>query len=190
MLELPNELVAEVFCFADEGTLIKCSQVNNCWNELSKIRYVWEFKKVRGKNNIRDSNLKGICHVHTLDLGETDDVVDVSALDHVHTLDLSHIHTKLLDVSALGHIHSLVTGFTDVVDVSALNHIHSLNLYSTKNVEDVSALGHLYYLNLEQTEVVDVSALGHIHSYRDRMYGCGGCQCLGPRPYFGSRQYA
>ncbi len=197
MRSLPNELVAEVFCYVGVGALIKCSQANVCWNALSKIRYVWEFKKVRWREDIKDAHLIGICHVHTLNFFNTR-VRDASVLCHIHTLNLNstkvvdvgvlggmggahgdspgHVHNLQLglckyvnDFSALGDVHTLYLGDTIVWDVSVLGHVHTLNLGWTR-VEDVSALVHLHTLYLCEFYVKDVSALGYVNTLKYVIY--------------------
>lgn len=98
--------------------------------------------------------------VHTLDLSECDDGVDVSALGGVHTLNLSY--TDVVDVSMLGSVHTLNLSGTEVADVSALGGVHTLELHACERVVDVSALGRVHELDLSMTNVADVSALGGV----------------------------
>ena len=156
IMDLPNELVAEIFCYTGVATLIICSQVNRCWNGLSKIRYVWEFKRVNCRNG---TDLKGICHLHTLRL--FDMAGDVSVLGHVHTLDL--YFTKVTDVSALGHVHTLIFWCMPVNGISELGHVHTLSARHI-NVTDVSSLGHLHTLKIWYTQVNDGGALDRVHT--------------------------
>ncbi len=163
-MNLPNELVAEIFCYADVVVLIKCSQVNYCWNGLSKIRYVWEFKWVQGNNDIRDGNLRGISHVHTLDLCDRMKIENVSCLANIHSVYLWD--TFVEDVSALGNVHTLDLCGTYVVNVNSLSRVHTLFLYNT-SVEDISALGGMggpHTLEITDTCVEDISALGGVHT--------------------------
>ena len=201
-MNLPNELVVKIFCYMDVGPLIKCSQATVLLNAVSLHRIVWEFKKVKGKQYregeyilgkqyggecIKDENLKGICHVHTLDLGGfvnkrcdeyiLHDVItlgqihtltidrskwmDVSLLSHVHTLNIQGVDEKDLDV--LGNVHTLDLGWTCLKDVSALGHLHTLYVRST-SVRDVSALGHLHTASIQHTKVMDVTALANVHT--------------------------
>ncbi len=202
---LPNELVAEIFCYTGVSTLIKCSQVNYCWTGLSKIRYVWKYKHVRGKKKIRDRHLKGIAHISGLSLRECGDVRNVSILGNVHTLDLSD--TKISDISALGNIHrlslaqcnrikdvsisalkrvhTLTLNLTDTTDVSSLGHLYRLEIWHCKNLKNVSALGNLHHLSLWGCwSVTDVSALGNV-----RNLDLGKCKFLKDVSALGNQYY-
>ncbi len=183
-MDLPNELISEILCYMDVGPLIICSQATVLLNAVSLHRKVWEFKKVKGKGAryhpwgyildkqyeemcIKDENLKGISHVHTLDLGrfvnkhDRHFLYDVSALGRIHTLTIDR--SELMDVSLLSHVHTLNILGAEERDLDVLGDVHTLDLGASNIVEDVSALGHLHTLFVGSTKVRDVSALGQLH---------------------------
>ena len=184
-MDLPNELISEILCYMDVGPLIICSQATVLLNAVSLHRKVWEFKKVKGKGAryhpwgyildkqyeemcIKDENLKGISHVHTLDLGrfvnkhDRHFLYDVSALGRIHTLTIDR--SELMDVGLLSHVHTLTIPDAEEKDLGVLGNVHTLNLRWSYLVTDVSTLGHLHTLYVSSVRLADVSALGHLHT--------------------------
>ncbi len=173
MDRLPNELGAEVFCFLDVVTLIKCSQVNRRWNGISKIRYVCEFKFVYTGKKTTEEKLKSICHVHTLAVNINKHscvVLDISSLASVHTLKIRLIENNIRGINTLRHVHTLHLGVFDgtSINFSALDHVHTLDLSCPQRV-DIGDLSHLHTLYLNNTSLVrttNINVLGNIHTLR------------------------
>ncbi len=177
-MELPNELVAEIFNYCSVAPLLVCGQVNILWNCICKIRSVWVHKNVKCCDRFRfisDKCLSSMTHFHTLNLrNKRISHNNIHLLRGLYKLNLSLSNITNDDVRLLGNIHTLWLANVNINDVSTLGKLHTLLLYRCRKITDISTLGNLYSLCLSFSHWKkggNIQVLNNLHTLQIHMSG-------------------
>lgn len=123
-------------------------QLNNMKIDRNQITHFKNIEKVNlvGCRGLEDlSSLRGNT-IHTLNLSLTD-VTDVTHVNNVHTLLLGEVQ-NLRGISSLGKVHKLDLNLTKTKDVSNLGNVRELDLSYCEKLVGLSNLGKVQNLNI------------------------------------------